>query len=362
MANAARRALFPRLLPCAAARFILAPVRGTAFVTGATGFVGLNLVEQLLALGWRVLAMHRAGSDVKYLQRMPAERVPGDVTDGDSIRRAMPQGVDAVFHVAGDTNLWSRRNAAQDCVNIEGTRNVVEAALERRARRFLHTSSISAYGLQRGRLDERTEQRGKFSSVNYNRSKHLAEEAVRAGLARGLDAVILNPGAILGPYDTRNYARLVTLVATGKLPGVPPGALPFCHVREVARAHVAAFERGRRGENYLLAGTDASFLELVQAIGAALGKPVPSRPTPAWILHVMGALGALRGALSGKAPTLTPETARQATRELTCDSSKAMRELGYRTVPLREMVDDCVGWMIAEGLLRGVQSAPRSRS
>jgi len=333
-----------------------------AFVTGATGFVGLNLVEELLTQGWRVIALHRAGSELKYLRRMHAERAIGDITDADAVQRAMPQGVDAVFHVAGDTNLWSRRNAAQDRINIDGTRIVVDAALERRARRFVHTSSISAYGLQRGRLDERTVQMGKFSSVNYNRSKHLAEEALRAGIARGLDAVILNPGAIMGPYDTRNYARLVTLVAAGTLPGVPPGALPFCHVREVAKAHVAAFERGRRGENYLLGGTDASFLELVQAIGAALGKPVPSRPTPAWILRAMGAIGALRGAISGQAPTLTPETALQATRELTCDCSKAVRELGFRALPLHEMVADCVAWLAAEGLLAGVQSARLDRS
>jgi dihydroflavonol-4-reductase len=334
----------------------------TAFVTGATGFVGLNVVEELLAQGWRVIALHRAGSELKYLRRMDADRALGDITDADAVRRAMPQGVDAVFHVAGDTNLWSRRNAAQDRINIDGTRNVVDAALERGARRFVHTSSISAYGLQRGRLDERTPQLGKYSTVNYNRSKHLAEEAVRAGMARGLDAVILNPGAILGPYDTRNYARLVMLVAAGKLPGVPPGALPFCHVREVARAHVAAFESGRKGENYLLGGTDASFVELVREIGAALGKPVPARPTPAWVLHLLGALGALGGALSGTEPTLTPETARQAMRELTCDCTKAMRELGYRAVPLREMVADCVAWLAAEGRLPGVQSARPSQN
>ena len=334
----------------------------TAFVTGATGFVGLNLVEALLAQGWRVLALHRAGSELKYLSRLPAERVVGDVTDAEAVRRALPPEVDAVFHVAGNTSLWSRRNAAQDRINIEGTRNMVEAALARRARRFLHTSSISAWGLQRGRLDERTPQLGRYSSVNYNRSKHLAEEAVRAGIARGLDAVILSPGAILGPYDTRNYARLVTMIAAGTLPGVPPGALPFCDVREVAKAHVAAFERGGKGENYLLAGTDASFLELVREIGAALGRPVPARATPAWVLHILGALGALRGALSGIEPALTPETARQATRELTCDCSKAIRELGYRAVPLRQMVGDCVAWLAAEGRLPGVQSARPSQN
>jgi dihydroflavonol-4-reductase len=331
----------------------------TAFVTGATGFVGLNLVEALLADGWRVIALHRADSDLKYLQRMNAERATGDVTDRESVLRTLPEGVDAVYHVAGDTNLWSRRNAAQDRVNIEGTRIMVEAAIARHARRFLHTSSISAWGLQRGRLDERTPQLGKYSKVNYNRSKHLAEEAVRAGIARGLDAVILSPGAILGPYDTRNYARLVMMVAAGTLPGVPPGALPFCDVREVAKAHIAAFERGGKGENYLLAGTDASFLELVQEIGAALGQPVPARTTPAWVLRVLGALGAVGGALSGNEPRLTPEIARQATRQLTCDCSKAMRELSYRAVPLREMVGDCVRWLAAEGLLAGAASPRR---
>ncbi|MGE3161547.1 MAG: SDR family oxidoreductase [Burkholderiales bacterium] len=329
----------------------------TAFVTGATGFVGLNLVEALAARGWRVIAMHRAGSELKFLQRLPAERVAGDVTDAASVRRAMPQDVDAVFHVAGDTSLWSARDALQDRVNVDGTRNVVGAALERRARRFVHTSSISAYGLQRGRIDESTEQLGRVSPVNYHRSKFHAEEAVRAGLARGLDAVILNPGAIVGPYDTRNYARLVFMVAAGSLPGVPPGRLPFCHVREVAAAHVAACERGRRGENYLLGGADASFLELVQAIGAALGKPVPARATPAWVLRALGALDGLRHRLTGREPTLTPEIVLQVAREVSCDSAKAERELGYRAAPLGEMVADCVAWLGAEGLLPGLESA-----
>jgi nucleoside-diphosphate-sugar epimerase len=334
----------------------------TAFVTGATGFVGLNLVEQLLARGWRVIALHRAGAELKYLARMPAERAVGDITDADSLLRALPERVDAVFHVAGDINLWSRRNALQDRVNIEGTRNVVAAALARRARRFVHTSSVSAYGLQRGRLDERTPQLGKYSWVNYNRSKHLAEEEVRAGIARGLDAVILNPGAILGPYDTRGYASIVKMIAEGTLPGVPPGAMPFCDVREVAKAHIAAFERGRSGENYLLAGTDASFMALFREIGAALGRPVPSRATPGWLLRLLGAIGALRAAVTGIEPRLTPEMARQATRKLTCDCAKAERELGYRAVPLREMVAACVGWLSAEGLLAGVQSARLDRS
>jgi dihydroflavonol-4-reductase len=327
-----------------------------AFVTGANGFVGLNLVEALLAEGWRVTAMHRSGSDTKYLSRFAAERVEGDVVEAASVRRAMPAGVDAVFHVAGDTSLWAGRNATQDRINILGTRNVVEAALAQRARRFVHTSTISAYGLQAGRIDERTPQRGANSPINYQRSKFHAESEVRAGIARGLDAVILNPAGILGPYDTRGYARLFRLIADGRLPGVPGGARSFCHVREVARAHLSAARRGRTGENYLLGGTDAALLELVRAIGAALDRPVPSRPTPDWLLRTIGVLGALRGKLTGKAPELTPEVAALATTTTYCDCAKALRELDFRIVPLRDMVADCLAWMRAEGLLPAVES------
>ena len=331
----------------------------SAFVTGASGFVGLNLVEELLQRGWRVTAMHRADSDVGQLRRLGADRVVGDVTEATSVGRAMPQAVEVVFHVAGDTGLWSGNNAAQDRINVEGTRNTVEAALMRRARRFVHTSTISVYGMQGGRLDERSPQLGRESPINYQRSKYFAEREVRAGIARGLDAVILNPAGVIGAYDTRNYARLFRLVATGGLPGVPPGALSFCHAREVARAHVAAAERGRTGENYILGGTDATLLELVREIGAALGKAVPTRPTAAWLLRAVGALGALRGVLTGRAPEITPEVVRMGLRSFTCDSSKAVRELGFRVVPLRDMVAECAAWMSAEGHLPGVESPLR---
>ena len=329
-----------------------------AFVSGATGFVGLNLVEALLARGWRVLALHRAGSDLQYLRRLPAERVVGDVTDASSLRRALPPDVDAVFHVAGDTSQWSGANARQSRVNVDGTRNMVGAALERRARRFVHTSSISAYGQIRGRIDERAAQLGGVSPVNYQRSKYLAEQAVRAGIERGLDAVILNPAGILGPYDTRSWARLFFLVAEGRLPGVPPGRTSFCHVREVALAHIAAAERGRSGENYLLGGTDARYQELLREIGDALGKPIPARVTPGWALHAAARVAALWSRVTGRQPTLTPEAAAAVTRELTCDCTKAVHELGLRAVPLRDMVLDCARWLAAEGLLPGVESTP----
>lgn len=322
-----------------------------AFLTGATGFVGTVLAKQLAAQGWRLAAIHRPGSNLKYLADVPIDWRAGDVTDPPSLRAALPEGVDAVFHLAGDTSLWSRHNERQTRVNVEGTRNMVEAALARGAKRFVHTSSISVYGLQAGVIDERAQQLGRVSPVNYQRSKFLAEEEVRKGIARGLDAVILNPAAIMGPYDAVNWVRMIRLVCEGRLPGVPPGRMSFCHVDEVARAHIAAVERGRRGENYLLGGTDAPLAELVRVIGEVAGKPVPTRVTPAWLLRAVGQAGEWVSQVTGREPRFTPESARMATRHLHCDCSKAERELGFRPVPLRRLVEDSYAWLKAERLI-----------
>lgn len=323
----------------------------TAYVTGSNGFLGLNLCEALLAQGWRVLALHRPSSDIRYLSRLAVERVEGDINDPASLARTLPRETDAVFHVAGSTNLWSRRNAEQDRINVEGTRNVVEAALAANAQRLVHTSSISAWGMCTGTIDESTPQLGGISPVNYQRSKYAAEGEVLKGIVKGLDAVIVNPAGILGPYDTGGYARLFRMVHAGTLPGVPPGKLSFCDSREVARAHIAAAERGRTGERYLLGGADASLLELVGVIGELAGKPVPGKATPGWLLKSVAAIGDLVSKATGNEPRLTREAATMATRTLFCDCSKAVRELGFQAVPLRRMAADCYAWMKSEGRL-----------
>jgi nucleoside-diphosphate-sugar epimerase len=124
----------------------------SAFVTGGTGFLGLNLIEQLAARDWQVTALHRPGSDIRLLSRFPVRRVEGDILDVESLRRTMPQGVDAVFHVAADISMWSGHNARQTRINVEGTRHVVETALEAGVRRLVHTSTWNTYGLWQGAI------------------------------------------------------------------------------------------------------------------------------------------------------------------------------------------------------------------
>src|SRR6476620_6336283 len=159
----------------------------TAFVTGGTGFIGLNLVEHLIQSGWDVIALHRPTSRLTELRKYPVRLVEGAVEDWASLDRAVPENVDAVFHVAGDVSLWSGHKQRQWRTNVEGTRNMVATALAKRSRKFVHTSSTAVYGIPAEPFDETSPKLGKYS-FNYQRSKAAAEEEVAKGVAQGLDA------------------------------------------------------------------------------------------------------------------------------------------------------------------------------
>ena len=262
----------------------------TAFVTGGTGFLGRHIVEQLTSQGWRVVALHRSSSDVKALKSYPGvELTEGSITDPASLARGMPDRCDAVFHVAGNTSLWSGGDVQQTRENVDGTRFMVQAAVAKKAVRFIQTSSVSAWGEQHDvPFDETAASHAPESFVNYERTKYAGELEVLKGVADGLEACIMCPGHIVGKYDANNWARLIRLVATGKLPGVPPGEGTWAHAGEVAKAHLTAVDKGRVGERYLLGGTHATYLDAVRLIGQLTGKKVPTKPMPGWIIRALG--------------------------------------------------------------------------
>jgi nucleoside-diphosphate-sugar epimerase len=323
----------------------------TAFVTGGTGFLGLNLIEQLLIESWEVLALHRPTANLKHLREKDIQLVEGSITEPNSLTTILPEKVDAVFHVAGNTNMWSPRNHIQTRDNVEGTKNMVAAALKRRAKRFIHTSSLSVYGLHQHRIDEESQSNAIHSPINYFRTKYLAEMEVRKGIEKGLDAVMINPANIIGPYDYHNWSQLFILIDRQKLPGVPAATLTFCHVREVAKAHITAFYRGKKGGNYIIGGVETDYLNLTQEIGDMLGKKTPERTTPAWILKLLGRVSLWGSYITGKEPDITPEKAILITSQSLCNSRKAENELDYHSVPLRTMLEDCYRWMLSEGLI-----------
>lgn len=325
----------------------------TAFVTGGTGFLGRHVVEQLVQAGWRVVALHRASSDVRALKSYGVTLAEGSITDHDSLVRAMPEVPDAVFHIAGNTSLWSGGNAEQTRDNVDGTRFVVETAIAKKARRLVHTSSVSSWGeVHESPFDETTPQHGGESWVNYERTKYLGELEVLKGVARGLHACIMCPGHIVGRYDASNWARLIMLTAKEKLPGVPPGKGTWAEAREVAKAHIAALEAGRDGERYLLGGAHATYLDAIQIVARMAGVKEPTRVTPGWMLRALGRVSQWGSYFTRKAPTVTPELAAGTARPPHLfKSDKAIRELGYRAVSLEEMFRDAYEWLRSEKLV-----------
>jgi nucleoside-diphosphate-sugar epimerase len=326
----------------------------TAFVTGGTGFLGRHIVEQLTQQGWKVVALHRKTSDVRALQGYGVQLAEGSITDKASLQRAVPEGCDAVFHVAGNTSLWSGGDALQTKENVDGTRFVVETALEKKAGRLVHTSSVSAWGEQHQTgFDETAPPHGAESFINYERTKYAGELEVLEGVEKGLQACIMNPGHIVGKYDPNNWARLIRLVCAGKLPGVPPGEGTWAHAGEVAKAHITAVEKGRVGERYLLGGTYATYLEVIRVIGQLTGKKVPQKALPAWVLVALGRVSQWGSYVTRRAPTVTPEIAAASSRPPhRFKSDKAMKELGYKAVGIEPMFREAYEWLRDEGLLK----------
>jgi len=322
-----------------------------AFVTGATGFLGLNLIELLVSEGWDVVALHLPGENIRYLSRFDVTPVAGDILDFPKLVNVIPKGLDAIFHLAGDTTTWHRFATRQYNVNVIGTANVCRAAMKRGAGRLVVTSSSSAYGCHEDRFSESTPTNALTCGINYHKTKYLAEQEAKRLVKEGLDAVIINPCNIIGPYDTVNWSQLIINVVRNELPGAPPGVGTFAHVKDVARAHVAAAEKGRKGENYLLGGVEASFREVISEIITVTGADIPLKDISRFKLKIALYASSIKAIFDGKEPLLTyPKYVRLVGR-LSCDNSKAVRELGFSTTSIREMVSDCYEWLKREGLL-----------
>ena len=320
----------------------------TAFVTGATGFYGLNLIKRLREDGWNVTALHLPSADLTFLSKFDADCVTGDVTDADSVLRSMPANVDAVFHLAASVNFWRRNNDDQTRVNVDGTRNVVDAALSLGAKRFVQASSMWAFAPGDGTvLREDTPSQASSHWINYFRTKWLADEQVRNGVEQGLHASFVAPGFTVGPYELSNMSQLFTLLKAGKLPGAFPGSGPWCHVDSVVDAMIRASEVASPGDMYLIGSVHASFAEVAAKAASRLDVKAP-RPLPAWLLKSLAGLMDLGSRVTGKEPDITPELAHMFSLNFSLDCAKAKRELDYKEKSLDVMLDDMYAWLLAE--------------
>ncbi|HQG32051.1 MAG TPA: SDR family oxidoreductase [Deltaproteobacteria bacterium] len=322
-------------------------------VTGATGFLGTNVVHELARAGYDVRAFGLPGSETRYIEDVCEEILFGDVTNPADVDSAVA-GTDAVIHCAGDTSFWKRRFERQRKINVEGPANVAEACLKHGVKRMVHTSTIDALGCNPGGLADESWPHYNYAGTGYNYgdTKHEGQRRVLSYADKGLEVVVIYPGSMVGPYDfTLQFGRLFFDLRDGKVPAVPCGGIAFGHVTEVARAHVAALTKGVPGQGYICAGVNATYRELCRLIASKFGKSAPWLDMPGWMLTAYGYVMELLSTFTGKAPDMNPGQARFMSVKAYYDSSKAVRELGYRIRTLSEMVNDAYTWYTENGFI-----------
>jgi len=325
-----------------------------ALVTGSTGFVGANLCAALVEHGWSVRALHRASSRLDALARVPVEHAIGDVTEPGTLVEAM-RGCDVVFHVAAVADYWRQNVEKLYRVNVEGTRAVCQAALEAHISRLVFTSSAASLGVpRRGQLaDESHEFNLPPQRFRYGHSKLLAEGVVREFVGRGLDAVIVNPAVILGPGDLNQISgSIIVEVARRHVPSVyPPGGTNYIDVADVCAGHIAAAERGKTGERYILAAHNLTHRQVLQTICEIVGVPGPRWEIPRALIRPLATLLDLAGKLSPRPLPMNGDQLRLSAEFIYFDARKAVCELGLPQTPFRKSVERTYNWYREHGYL-----------
>jgi dihydroflavonol-4-reductase len=311
-------------------------------VTGATGHIGNVLVRQLLERGQRVRALVRPDKIPVALQDLDVELLPGDVLDPDSLVRAL-EGVEVVYHLAARISLASGPDPETERVNLSGTRNLIAAARSVGIKRFIYASTIYAMRLPEDSLvDESLPFDPEHARGAYDRSKAAASLAVQEATEDGLDAVLVCPTAVTGPYDFK-----CSEAGRGILYNLPPGikftvdgAYDFVDVRDAAHGFILAAEKGRRGETYILGGDRLTVREVSRAIWAAAGGWHFGVHLPDWVAD----LAAQVLPFFSDDPLLTPYSLAAIRSNSHVSHAKASRELGFRPRPALEAIRDAVHW------------------
>ncbi|HAS47034.1 MAG TPA: hypothetical protein DCS93_41505 [Microscillaceae bacterium] len=328
-------------------------------VTGATGFLGTNLVHELVKTNqWEVRASGMHGSETKYIRDLPIEIAFADITKPEEVDKIV-KGCEVVFHVAGDTTNWNRLVKRQRKINIDGTMNIAKACHYHGVKRLIHTSTMDVLGHSPEKMpfgeDGGT---ARFTNMNYQygESKTEGERQLRAFCdEKEMDYVVVYPGFMMGPFDfTFQLGRLFFDLKNNKMPGYITGGSSFCHVAEVAKAHITAALKGKQGDGYLLAGSRQTILthkEVWEKMGDAVQAKRMKATLPRWLMIMYGYYAEFIANFTKKYPDINPGLARYMTCYQYCVSDKAIQELDYKVPQLSQCIQDALEWYQKNGFI-----------
>src|SRR5271169_1412280 len=324
-----------------------------AFITGATGFVGSHVARVLAGQGADLRLLVRSSSDLRNIQGLTADRVIGDLRDPVSIEKAMA-GCDVVFHVAADYRLWVREPEQMYRANVEGTRAILTVARKKRVRRIVYTSSVATMGFTaNGRpVDEDSPVSLDNMIGHYKRSKFMAEEVALEAGRGGMDVVVVNPSTPVGERDIKPTptGRIVVDFLKKKFPAYVDTGLNLVDVTECAGGHIAALEKGRSGERYILGGENLTLKQILDKLAAITGLPSPKVRVPYVMALATGVVDEMiTGHILKREPRATIDAVRMGRKKMFVSSSKAERELGWKTVSVDAALRRAAEWFQANG-------------
>jgi dihydroflavonol-4-reductase len=325
-------------------------------VTGGTGFVGSHVVRALLEKGRRVRCLVRPASRRDNLEGLKVEIAVGDLTDTASLSAALA-GVETLYHVAADYRLWARDPRELYRANAGGTENLLSAAAAAGVSRVVYTSSVAALGLTAdgSPADETTPVERARIIGHYKKSKYDAERVAESWAKRGLPVVIVNPSTPIGERDIKPTptGQMIVDFLNRRLPAYVDTGLNLVDVRDVAAGHLAAAERGRSGERYILGHRNMTLKEILDALASLTGLPSPRVRLPHWIPLTAAAAATGLARVTGKPPRVSLESVRMSTHRMFFAATKAVRELGLPQTPIEQPLGRAVAWFREKGYARG---------
>ncbi len=324
-----------------------------AFVTGATGFLGSHVARVLGDKGADLRLLVRSTSNLRNLEGLKAETATGDLRDAASLERAMA-GCDTVFHVAADYRLWVRDPAEMYRSNVEGTQAILEAARKNNVGRIVYTSSVATVGFTANGHPADEESPVSLADMigHYKRSKFMAEQVALEAGRGGMDVVIVNPTTPVGEQDVKPTptGRIVVDFLKRKFPAYVETGLNLVDVRECALGHIAAWEKGKPGERYILGGENLTLKQILDKLGEITGLPSPKIKLPYLFAFATGVIDeAITGRVLHREPRATVDTVRMGRKKMFASSGKAERELGWKIVPVEGALKRAVDWFRDNG-------------